>query len=104
MTKTIFESEVPWCGPEAKRGELCKLRVKDLAPTQFAVGRAEVEVRAGRFRKKYRRGGPSFSPFRRKPPLRSNETGARATPGAFAVKAPALPFMNRASNEASQAL
>jgi hypothetical protein len=52
MTKLIHDSEIPWCTPEAKQWELYKLRVKDLAPTQFAVGRAEVEVRAGRLKRK----------------------------------------------------
>ena len=55
MSKEIYESEVDWCGPDAKQWELYKLRVKDLSPTQFAVGRAEVEVRAGRLKKKYKR-------------------------------------------------
>ncbi len=53
MTKQIYESEFEWCGPKAKQGELYKIRVADLAPTQFAVGRAEVEVRAGRLKRKY---------------------------------------------------
>jgi len=38
-----------------KAGEFYKLRVKDLSPTQFAVGRAEIEVRAGRMRKKLKK-------------------------------------------------
>ena len=32
---------------DARAGEFYKLRVKDLPPTQFAVGKAEVAVRAG---------------------------------------------------------
>jgi len=54
MTKHIYDAELDWCTPEAKKGDLCKVRVKDLAPTQFAVGKAEVEVRAGRMRKKHK--------------------------------------------------
>ena len=33
-----------------------KLRVKDLSPTQFAVGKAEVAVRTSRMRKKFSKG------------------------------------------------
>jgi hypothetical protein len=55
MTKQICDGELSWCTPKAKKGELYKLRVKDLAPTQFAVGKAEVEVRAGRLRKKHKK-------------------------------------------------
>jgi hypothetical protein len=53
MTEQARQSEIAWCTPHARPGEFFKLRVKDLAPTQFAVGRAEVEVRASRMRKKY---------------------------------------------------
>lgn len=53
MTRLIHDSEFAWCTQEAKQGEIYKLRVKDLAPTQFAVGRAEVEVRSGRMKRKY---------------------------------------------------
>ena len=55
MTKLIHDSEVPWCTPKAKPWEIYKIRVRDLAPTQFAVGRAEVAVRAGRLKKKYKK-------------------------------------------------
>ncbi len=55
MTKLIHDSEFAWCGPDSRQGELYKLRVKDLAPTQFAVGRAEVKVRAGRLMRKYQK-------------------------------------------------
>ena len=40
MTEYICDSEFPWCLADAKAGESCKLRVKDLLPTQFVVGRA----------------------------------------------------------------
>jgi hypothetical protein len=40
MTKHACDSEFPWCPADAKAGDFYKLRVKDLSPTQFAVGRA----------------------------------------------------------------
>jgi hypothetical protein len=52
MTQHLCDSGFPWCPPDAKAGDFYKLRVKDLSPTQFAVGKAEVAVRAGRMRKK----------------------------------------------------
>ncbi len=55
MTRHLCDSEFSWCPPEATAGEFYKLRVKDLSPTQFSVGKAEVEVRAGRMRKKFKR-------------------------------------------------
>ena len=53
MTRQIHQSELAWCTPHARPGEFFKLRVKDLAPTQFATGRAEVEVKANHMRKKH---------------------------------------------------
>ena len=50
MTKGICDSEFDWCPADAKAGDFHKLRVDDLSPTQFAVGKAEVDVRAGRMR------------------------------------------------------
>ena len=55
MVQRICDSEFPKCPTDARSGEFYKLRVKDLSPTQFAVGKAEVEVRAGRMRKKYKK-------------------------------------------------
>ena len=55
MVQRICDSEFPKCPTDARSGEFYKLRVKDLSPTQFAVGMAEVEVRAGRMRKKYKK-------------------------------------------------
>ncbi|MGD2112995.1 MAG: ParB-like protein, partial [Gammaproteobacteria bacterium] len=55
MTRHLCDSEFPWCPADAHSGDFYKLRVKDLSPTQFAVGKAEVAVRAGRMRKKYRK-------------------------------------------------
>jgi len=53
MSKHICDSEFDWCPSDARSGDFYKLRVKNLSPTQFAIGKAEVAVRAGRFRKKY---------------------------------------------------
>jgi len=55
MTQHICDSEFPWCPSDAKAGDFYKLRLKDLSPTQFAVGNAEIQVRAGRMRKKYKK-------------------------------------------------
>lgn len=55
MTKHVCDSEFPWCPADARAGDFYKLRVKDLSPTQFAVGKAEIEVRAGRMRKKLKK-------------------------------------------------
>lgn len=52
MSAHLCDAEFPWCPADARAGEFYKLRVKDLSPTQFAVGRAEVAVRAGHMRKK----------------------------------------------------
>jgi hypothetical protein len=53
MSNGLCDSEFDWCPPDARSGDFYKLRVKDLSPTQFAVGRAEVAVRVGRMRKKF---------------------------------------------------
>ena len=53
MSKHLCDSEFPWCPPDARAGDFYKLRVKDLSPTQFAVGKAEVAVRTARLRRKY---------------------------------------------------
>ena len=55
MSKSICDDEFPWCTPKAKTGEFYKLRIDDLSPTQFAAGRAEVLMKAGRYRKKYKK-------------------------------------------------
>ncbi len=55
MTQHLCDSEFPWCPSDARSGDFYKLRVKDLSPTQFAVGKAEVAVRAGRLRKKFKK-------------------------------------------------
>jgi len=53
MTQHICDSEFPWCPPDARSGDFYKLRLKNFAPTQFAVGKAEVKVHARRLRKKF---------------------------------------------------
>jgi hypothetical protein len=55
MTRHLCDSEFLWCPTDARSGVFYKLRVKDLSPTQFAVGKAEVAVRAGRMHKKFRK-------------------------------------------------
>jgi len=55
MSQHICDSEFPYCPADAKVGDFYKLRVKDLSPTQFAVGKAEVAVRSGRMRKKLKK-------------------------------------------------
>ena len=54
MAKAICDDEFPWCTAAGRKGELFKLRLNDLAPTQFAVGRAEVEFRAAGILRKCR--------------------------------------------------
>ena len=55
MTRHLCDSEFPWCQPDARGGDFYKLRVEDLSPTRFAVGKAAVDVRSGRRRKKLRK-------------------------------------------------
>ena len=56
MSLQLNDSDLGWCPADAKAGAFYEIHVKDLSPTQFAVGRAEVAVRAGRMRKKYNKG------------------------------------------------
>jgi len=53
MTQLICDSEFPWCPADARAGDYYKLRLKDFSPTQFAVGKAEVQVHARRLGKKF---------------------------------------------------
>ena len=69
MTQKICDSEFPWCPADAKAGDFYKLRLKDLSPTQFAVGRAEIEVRAGRMRKKYKKDPAKLHDYLRTRPI-----------------------------------
>lgn len=69
MTKHICDSEFPWCPSDAMAGDFYKLRVKDLSPTQFAVGKAEIQVRAGRMRKKYKKDPAKLHDYLRTRPI-----------------------------------
>jgi len=55
MSKHVCDSEFPWCPSDARADDFYKLRIKDLSPTQFAVGKAEIKVRAGHMRKKLKK-------------------------------------------------
>lgn len=69
MTKHICDSEFAWCPSDARAGDFYKLRVKDLSPTQFAVGKAEIQVRAGRLRKKYKKDPDKLHDYLRTRPI-----------------------------------
>ena len=69
MTQHLCDSEFPWCPADARNGDFYKLRVKDLSPTQFAVGKAEVTVRAGRMRKKYKKDPAKLHDYLRTRPI-----------------------------------
>ncbi len=69
MTKHICDSEFAWHPSDARAGDFYKLRVKDLSPTQFAVGKAEIQVRAGRLRKKYRKDPDKLHDYLRTRPI-----------------------------------
>ena len=55
MSKHVCDSEFSWCPSDARVDDFYKLRIKDLSPTQFAVGKAEIKVRAGHMRKKLKK-------------------------------------------------
>ncbi len=69
MVNCILESEIDWCSPEARQDQIYKLRVRDLAPTQFAVGKAEVQVRATRMRNKHRKNPQKLHDYLRVRPV-----------------------------------
>jgi hypothetical protein len=69
MIQKICDSEFPWCPADAKAGDFYKLRLKDLSPTQFAVGNAEIQVRAGRMRKKYKKDPAKLHDYLRTRPI-----------------------------------
>ena len=54
MTQQIHDSEFPWCPSDARTGDFYKLRLKDLSPTQFAVGKVEMQVHARSLCKKFK--------------------------------------------------
>ena len=78
MTDHLCDSEFSWCPPDAREGEFYKLRVKDLSPTQFAVGKAEVDVLTGRMRKKFRKAPGKLHDYLRTRPI---PIVARGLPG-----------------------
>ncbi len=55
MSKHKFKlsDEYDWCPDKPEPMQFYKLLVKDLSPTQFATGLAEVQYKAGRMAKKY---------------------------------------------------
>ncbi|NOQ78890.1 MAG: hypothetical protein GQ546_05770 [Gammaproteobacteria bacterium] len=55
MSKHVCDSEFSWCPSDARVDDFYKLRIEDLSPTQFAVGKAEIKVRAGHMRKKLKK-------------------------------------------------
>jgi hypothetical protein len=69
MTQHLCDSEFPWCPADARTGDFYKLRVKDLSPTQFAVGKAEVDVRSGRMRKKFNKDPQTLHDYLRVRPI-----------------------------------
>ena len=81
MTKHICDSEFPWCPADAKAGDFYKLRLNDLSPTQFAVGKAEIQVRAGRMRKKYKKDPAKLHDYLRTRPIPILVKGDKVLPG-----------------------
>lgn len=69
MTQEICDSEFPWCPSDAKAGEIYKLHLNDLSPTQFAVGKAEIQVRARRLRKKFKQNPGKLHDYLRVRPI-----------------------------------
>jgi len=53
MAAFVDDPGVPRCTKKAQLGQIYRLRIKDLSPTQFATGKAEVLTKAGRMRKKF---------------------------------------------------
>jgi hypothetical protein len=55
MSKQKFKlpDDFDWCPDKPEPMQVYKLLVKDLSPTQFATGRAEVLYKAGRMAKKF---------------------------------------------------
>jgi len=53
MSKLICKSKYPMCPKDAQPGGIHQLRIGDLSPTQFAVGKAEVDIKSMRMRHKH---------------------------------------------------
>ncbi len=54
MAKADRPEDFPWCPEDAQRYQQYRILVKDLSPTQFATGKAEVMTKAERFRRRYK--------------------------------------------------
>ncbi len=54
MSEIICKSDFPKLPKDTQPGGIYKLQIKDLSPTQFAVGKAEVEIKAKRMMHKYK--------------------------------------------------
>jgi hypothetical protein len=95
VTRNICDSEFAWCPSDAKAGDFYKLRVDDLSPTQFTVGKAEIQVRAGRMRKKYKKDPAKLHDYLRTRPIpilvRGDKfyLGRPSSPGEWALPCPA---------------
>ena len=69
MSQHVCDSEFSWCPADARAGDYYKLRVKDLSPTQFAVGKAEIQFRAGRMRRKLKKDPGKLHDYLRTRPI-----------------------------------
>ena len=54
MSKLICKSKYPMCPKDAQPGGIHQLRINQLSPTQFAVGKAEVDLKTKRMKHKHR--------------------------------------------------
>ena len=54
MSKLICKSKYPMCPKYAQPGGIHQLRINQLSPTQFAVGKAEVDIKTKRMKHKHR--------------------------------------------------
>ena len=54
MSKLICKSKYPMCPKDAQPGGIHQLRISQLSPTQFAVGKAEVEIKSKRMLHKHK--------------------------------------------------
>ena len=54
MSKLICKSKYPMCPKDAQPGGIHQLKIGDLSPTQFAVGKAEVDIKSKRMRHKHK--------------------------------------------------
>lgn len=53
MSKLICKSKIPMCPGDAQPGGIHQLRIGKLSPTQFAVGKAEVQIKSARMKHKH---------------------------------------------------